>query len=424
MSNFDRVERHLPQLMADLASARVPDYFDDLLRETARTRQRPAWRSRERWLPLDLTFAPVSNRTRSLAGIAVLAIVGLLAAATLLVYVGSHQQRLPAPFGPAGNGSWYYSAANGDIYATDPLTGASRLILAGAQAGPQPAPSRDGRLIEFGRKVTGGDQILVAGADGSNVRTLPGTFAGFAEVDWSPDSTHLAIVSTVGGVASLSVLPVDGSTSKSLPLGLEVHDIWYLADGRIAFQGIKSEAGSLTYGLYVVNADGTGLRSVEPPTSGPTDWLALDPSPDGRSLVYHRWRDPGETGRLHIVDIETGKDTPVQVDGAVDGEHHEIPQYSPDGTQILFTRFEAGSGDAQVSVLPVGGGAATLLGPAVPSYQPAPTASYSPDGRNVIAYYPSLGELWLLDPTGGKAGGDRKLSLPVTEAPTWQRLAP
>ena len=52
MTSFDRFERDIPRLMDDLAPSRLPDYFDDMLRATARTAQRPAWRSLERWLPM------------------------------------------------------------------------------------------------------------------------------------------------------------------------------------------------------------------------------------------------------------------------------------------------------------------------------------------------------------------------------------
>ena len=54
MTPIDRFERQLPDRLAELAGARTPDYFDDLLAQTARTRQRPAWTFLERWLPMDL----------------------------------------------------------------------------------------------------------------------------------------------------------------------------------------------------------------------------------------------------------------------------------------------------------------------------------------------------------------------------------
>src|SRR5258708_12475050 len=35
----------------------APDYLDEILVRTTRTRQRPAWSSLERWLPVQMTFS-------------------------------------------------------------------------------------------------------------------------------------------------------------------------------------------------------------------------------------------------------------------------------------------------------------------------------------------------------------------------------
>ncbi|HEY8800718.1 MAG TPA: hypothetical protein VIM20_08980, partial [Candidatus Limnocylindrales bacterium] len=35
----------------------APDYLDGILARTTRTRQRPAWSSLERWLPVQMTFS-------------------------------------------------------------------------------------------------------------------------------------------------------------------------------------------------------------------------------------------------------------------------------------------------------------------------------------------------------------------------------
>lgn len=422
MKRFDRFERNLPELMADLASARVPDYFDDLLQATARTRQRPAWRSLERWLPLDTTFPALAGRGRSLRYLAILALVGLIVAAAVIAYVGTRPNRLPAPFGPAANGSLYFALPNGDIGTADAVSGSQRSTLNGLKGYGTPAPSRDGQHLLFVRTVPGGQQVLVTDADGTNSRPLGGTYSNLTDIDSSPTDAQVAIVSTVAGAGAITVLPADGSAPHALSLGLAVQNLWYLPDGRLVFIGTGTAAGAPTYGLYVVNADGTGLRPIEPPTAGGSDWVAMSPSPDGLSLVYHRWIDPGETGRLHIVDIATGTDTPVQIAGTVDGEHHEAPLVSPDGKRLLFKRYAADSGDVRLAVVPIAGGVAVSIGPAVP-FDVSPDAGFSPDGRMVIAYYPSLAQLWLLDPTGSQAR-DRLLSLPVSETPTWQRIAP
>ena len=52
MTPIDPLERRLPDALADLAAARTPDYLVDLLGQTARTRQRPAWATPGRWYPM------------------------------------------------------------------------------------------------------------------------------------------------------------------------------------------------------------------------------------------------------------------------------------------------------------------------------------------------------------------------------------
>ncbi len=56
MTPIDRFERHLPDGLTDLASPQVPGYLDDILADTARKRQRPAWSFLERWLPMTLVL--------------------------------------------------------------------------------------------------------------------------------------------------------------------------------------------------------------------------------------------------------------------------------------------------------------------------------------------------------------------------------
>ena len=56
---IDPFERRLPGAFTDLAEARTPDYLIDILGQTARTRQRPAWAIPGRWNPmLNLTNRP------------------------------------------------------------------------------------------------------------------------------------------------------------------------------------------------------------------------------------------------------------------------------------------------------------------------------------------------------------------------------
>ena len=92
MMPTDQFDRQLPVLLEELAQPRTPDYFDDLLGQTARTRQRPAWTILERWLPMvDVARQPVIAPRIPLRTVGLgLLIIGLMLAA-LALFVASRQ---------------------------------------------------------------------------------------------------------------------------------------------------------------------------------------------------------------------------------------------------------------------------------------------------------------------------------------------
>ena len=131
MSTTDRLERDLTAWFGETAAPRTPDYTDDILRQTARSRQRPRWTFPERWLPMSvITFGRVTLRPVPWRTVGLLVVLALLLAVAAAVYVGS-QRRVPAPFGPAANGLVAYSK-DGDIFTVDPTTGLRRAIVTGA----------------------------------------------------------------------------------------------------------------------------------------------------------------------------------------------------------------------------------------------------------------------------------------------------
>lgn len=82
------------------------------------------------------------------------------------------------------------------------------------------------------------------------------------------------------------------------------------------------------------------------PVSG---WLHAGPSPDSRYLAGDEKNPPGQ-GMLWLLDLETGKETPLCVHGSsyrifgsnlpnahVTQDAHPHPSFSPDGRKVLFT---------------------------------------------------------------------------------------
>jgi Tol biopolymer transport system component len=356
-----------------------------------------------------------------LRGLAILALLVLAIVAALLFAAGS-SRRLPAPFGPAANGSILYSTDGGDISSVDPVTGASTVIVSGPAKDIAPLLSRDGTKFLFVRTLEATDALFVANVDGTGVRQLAqGLFAPSdldrSPFDWSPSGAQVAAVGDVlpGSVRNLTILATDGSASRTLDLGLNVSDVSWRPNGReLVFKGEKNA----TYGLYLVNADGSGLRPIAPVNDLEYGWREPTLSQDGALITFARSGGASDNG-IHVLGIDSREDRLLAFDGSVDTDEY-LPQFSPDGAQLVFQRYVGGN--YQLVIVPVdGGGKAVPIGPVQPGGAAAPFLGFSPDGSMVLVTYPTDGKTWLLATNGGS---DRQVSWPGTKFQSWQRLAP
>jgi hypothetical protein len=422
MTAFDRIEPRLPELMAELAPMSVPDYFDDMLRQTGRTRQRPAWASLERWLPMDVVARPVSFRGPALRPPLILLMVGLLIAAGLALYAGSHRTRLPEPFGPARNGAIVISTSNGDIAGVDPVTGALTTLIGGPTTDVAPLFARDGQHFVFAREMNGVAAYWIADADGSNARELAPSSVHWLE--WSSSGDRIVLTRLEGAPATSIVNVANGAVVELNPrVGIQ-DPFWRPNRDQIVFSNPRPE-GHVAY--YVVNADGTGLREID----GVSPDSILNPvlAPDGSRIAYTTWAEgPGLQGRVHVVDIDTGVDQPLLFEGS-EGTNEFPYAFSPDGSKLLLERH-AGEPSYEVNgefgyrlvVAPADGvGPAIPIGPAMPSGTEGATAEFSPDGTQVLAFYKHDQSTWLLEADG--SGGEQVDWNPQGEF-NWQRLAP
>jgi Tol biopolymer transport system component len=421
VNEFDSLERRLPEILTDLSAPHVPDYFDDILARSVSLRQRPSWGALERWLPMELVDrAPVAVRGvpwRMVALVALL-VLGLVAA---VAFVGSRRDGLPAPFGTAANGSLVYER-DGDLYAADPTTGTSTLLVSGEENDFAPIWSRDGRTIAFLRAFGESRVLLMAAdADGTNVRQLGGSFASFESLDWSPDGSRLAIVDEGG----LSILRTDGTGGmRGISLGITVSAaMWRAPLG--AELVLLGSSGNHDLALYAVRPDGTGLRTIvlhtdesDPHIQHPQrlTFQSLSLTPDGREAVFWNWEpgvEPGHCCSIHRIDLDTGKDARMDLKTA----QAEIrPVLSPDGRSIVF-EGQAANGDAHLFVAPLDGiGSSRVIGPGY-YYGQDHEFALSPDGAKVILVLDRRTSV--ID----VATGDTVV-VDAPGLPSWQRLAP
>src|SRR4249920_359961 len=112
MNRTDRFDDVVSDWLHADAEHRVPEHIDVVLRRTRTERQRPAWSSLERWLPVHTTLrlAPVPRVARLLIVLA----LAIVAIGIAIVAAGSLPRRAD-PFGLARNGTLVYGATDGDI---------------------------------------------------------------------------------------------------------------------------------------------------------------------------------------------------------------------------------------------------------------------------------------------------------------------
>jgi Tol biopolymer transport system component len=411
IDRFARVERTLPGLFADLAEARTPDYLDAAIERASSRPQRPSWTFPERWLPVDLVSTRVPTTRMPWRQLAVLALIGLLLATLLAVYIGAHARHLPPPFGVAANGVIAYVTPSGDVAVADPGTGTTEVLVADPEQARAPSFSLDGTRVAYQRLGTTETKVMVVDLERRVPIQIAAIPAATDLLQWSPDGSKLAWISG----KKVWIANTDGSGARVLDAGLQVQDEieWRPPDGRqLVVRGERDGKA----GLFLITLDGSEPRQITPLTTGEFDYLWLSWAPDGRRLAYSK-ADPKE---VHLIDVDRGVDTMVHGDTGIG---LMFPRWSPDGDRLaVMTWFSDPPVEVRIGVLPVDDPSPhiTLTGP---TFHSGIQHDWAPDGRSILATEWGSSQPWLLDPSGGP-GRRPDWSASFPDWVEWQRLAP
>ena len=430
--NGDRqLERALPEILADLGAGPTPDYTRSLLARTARTRQRPGWVFPERWINVDVALRPLAAAPSARRIILLAAVLLIAAIAAAGLYAGS-QRRVPAPFGLARNGAIVFDRPDA-IYVQDSIGSPIRALISPGDGGQYPSFSPDGTRLVYLREHGLGFDLVTARADGSGVQAI--TPAPMAEGPWwwgwTPDSQSVAVVTSNRADAQLLLYDATRAREPSvIDTGFQV-DAPAFRPGNVnqmAFRGAKDGL----VGLYLMNLDGTGLRTLVPPfraenpVDGNSDLRNPGWSPDGTQLTFHRADPTDGVTSIYVMDAESGKARRV---GFTPGDTLDNnPVWSPDGRRIEFSRFRD-PGEFVSAVVDLTTGKVTNL--QALATQSGASISWTPDGTKILAV-PWQGEAaFLMDPEGGPpitllwgAGGAASTGVGAGGGGGLQRLAP
>jgi Tol biopolymer transport system component len=197
--------------------------------------------------------------------------------------------------------------------------------------------SADGTRIALASRrdarATSDDEILIAHADGSGQHTLASSPAQDLEPIWSPTGERIAFSSTRTGNPEVYVANADGSglVNVSRHRAYDAEPAWARDGSRIAF---ASSRDSPTAGkLFVVGADGSGLRKIGGATSANhPDW-----SPDGGRLTFMgRNLCPGLG--IYVMQASGGGAARLTLDCTITGSEAADRLIGTGGRDIVFGR--------------------------------------------------------------------------------------
>jgi Tol biopolymer transport system component len=363
-------------------------------------------------------------RVSPLLVVLLLALIAALAA----FYVGALRS-LPPPYGPADNGEVVY-AHDGDLYVRAALGAEPRRLIGGPGDQASPFFSPDGRLLAFTTILGDRELLMAANADGSGPRQLLPDPLEDPYVVWGPDSRTLAVVTTIDSFPNLLLVRVDtGAVTRVLgPLDdvVPIDVTWRPPNGSELL--IRARPGDGTLDLYTLHADGTGLQRLHLPSrllfGMSWELTGSTYAPDGHQIAYNSVEhDPSadyDHFRVRVVNADGTGDTamPPPPDPRV---HEAWPIYSPDGRSILVHRWTWSweGNEGWLAIMPADGSApARDIGPHFPGGEKTGLIkAWSPDGSRVLVRNDDTQKVYSIDPVRNLV---QQLDW-TSELPEWQR---
>jgi TolB protein len=227
------------------------------------------------------------------------------------------------------------------------------------------------------------------------------------------DSAHLA--------TDLWVADPDGPALRRLTTGREWDEAPAVAPGgrRVAF--VRRAVSGVPDGrLWVVNADGTGLRPVFAPAArdalGGED-VAPAWSPDGRTLAFVSNR-AGDGYRPYLADADGSNVRPVGTAGEERWRTFRTLSWAPDGTRLVAGAWHGPNDLSALAVLTLATGQATHVLSQSGATVEAP--AWSPDGQRLLYVSDQDGRPQLYAATLGVADKARLVASDARDTdPTW-----
>ena len=282
------------------------------------------------------------------------------------------------------------------------------LAVAVAVGAPQAAARSSALSGEIAYLATKGN-IYVINADGTGRRQL---LSGVAmhTFNWSADGRLIAFTAGPWGHPGeltktvIRIATADGRVVRTVPVGpltSALEPTWSPNGQQLAFTGLNARAPSLD--IYLINADGSGLRRLTRPQFGVVDENP-DWSPDGRWIAFERYAGPVGRSMNTVMAVRPDGTGLHRIARVITGPQCACVDWSPDNSKIAYQASPtfATSKYPEIFVMNADGTGRTQL---TRHKSRDENPDWSPDGQKIAFYSERWGnaEIVVIDADGSHA---------------------